>query len=75
MTEKLPRITAADAVRVLEKEGFSLARQSGKHKIYKKKGGRRIIISHHSSKILHPKILKSILQDANISVDRFKELL
>lgn len=25
MTEKLPRITAADAIRVLEKAGFSLA--------------------------------------------------
>jgi predicted RNA binding protein YcfA (HicA-like mRNA interferase family) len=35
MTDKLPRINAADAIRVLEKAGFFLARQSGSHKIYK----------------------------------------
>jgi len=34
MTDKLPRMSAADAIRVLEKVGFSLARQSGSHKIY-----------------------------------------
>jgi predicted RNA binding protein YcfA (HicA-like mRNA interferase family) len=35
MTDKLPRVRAADAVRVLEKAGFFLARQSGSHRIYK----------------------------------------
>jgi len=29
MTERLPRVSAAEAVRVLEKAGFFLARQSG----------------------------------------------
>jgi len=41
MTEKLPRVTASDATRVLEKAGFSFSRQSGSHKIYKNREGRR----------------------------------
>jgi len=36
MSEKLPRVTAADAIKVLEQAGFFLSRQSGSHKIYKK---------------------------------------
>ncbi len=37
MSEKLPRITAAEVIRMVEKCGFFLTRQSGKHKIYKNK--------------------------------------
>ena len=75
MTERLPRITAADAIRALEKAGFSLARQSGKHKIYKNKEGKRVTVPHHLSKILHPKVLRSILRDADLTIEKFKELM
>ena len=75
MTEKLPRITAAEAIRIIEKEGFFLARQSGKHKIYKNQEGMRVTISYHSGKILHPKVLKSILRNADLSIERLKELM
>ena len=73
--EKLPKITAADTIRALEKAGFSLARQSGKHKIYKNRKGKRVTIPHHLSKILHPKVLKSILEDADLTIEKFKELM
>lgn len=43
MKEKLPRITASDVIKVLEKAGFFLARQSGSHKIYKNKEGTVLI--------------------------------
>lgn len=75
MTEKLPRVTAAEAIRVLERVGFLLARQSGSHKIYKNKEGKRVTIPYHSGRTLHPKVLQSILRDANLTVERFKELL
>lgn len=45
MTEKLPKITAAEIIRVLEKAGFSFSRQSGSHKIYKNKEGKRTTVS------------------------------
>ena len=75
MTDKLPRVSAADAVRVLEKAGFFLARQSGSHRIYKNAEGRRATIPFHSGKELHPKILKSILRDADLTVEEFLELM
>ncbi len=75
MTEKLPRITAAEAIKALEKAGFFLARQSGSHKIYKNNEGKRVTISYHPGKILHPKVLKSILKDADLAVEKFKKLI
>jgi predicted RNA binding protein YcfA (HicA-like mRNA interferase family) len=74
MTDKLPRVSAADAVRVLEKAGFYLVRQSGSHMIFKNAEGKRATIPFHSGKELHPKILKSILRDANLTVEEFLEL-
>ena len=75
MTEKLPRITAAETIRVLEKAGFFFSRQSGRHKIYKNKEGKRTTVPYHSGKILHPKTLKSILRDANLTIEEFNNLL
>lgn len=75
MTDKLPRINAADAIRALERAGFFLVRQSGSHKIYKNAAGKRITVPFHSGKQLHPKILKSILRDADMSVEEFLQLM
>lgn len=75
MTDKLPRANAADAVRVLEKAGFFLARQSGSHRIYKNADGKRATVPFHSGKELHPKILKSILRDAGLTVEEFLDLM
>jgi predicted RNA binding protein YcfA (HicA-like mRNA interferase family) len=60
---------------VLEKVGFSLARQSGSHMIYKNATGKRVTVPYHTAKILHPKLLKSILRDADLSIARLEELL
>jgi len=75
MSPRLPRVTAAQAIRVLEKLNFRLVRQSGSHKIFKNASGKRVTVPHHSGKILHPKVLKSILRDAGLSVEEFRRLL
>ncbi len=75
MSEKLPRVTATDIIRALEKAGFSLSRQSGSHKIYKNKSGRRVTVPYHSGDILHPKVLKSILKDADLRIEDLKHLI
>jgi predicted RNA binding protein YcfA (HicA-like mRNA interferase family) len=75
MTEKLPRITADDVIKVLERIGFFFSRQRGSHKIYKNKEGKRVTVPYHSGKILHPRVLKSILSDTDLTVEEFKELL
>lgn len=75
MSERLPRVTAAQVIRVLEKIGFEQTRQSGSHKIFKNRAGRRVTVAYHSGDILHPKVLKSILADADLTVDEFRQLL
>lgn len=72
---KLPRVTARQIVGALEKFGFALARQSGSHMIYKNATGKRVTVPFHTSRILHPKILKSILRDADLSVEDLEKLL
>lgn len=62
-------------IAVLEKLGFSFARQAGSHAIYKNTIGLRTTIPIHGGKILHPKTVKTILRDTNISVDEFINLL
>ncbi|HBA45854.1 MAG: hypothetical protein UT98_C0003G0057 [Candidatus Nomurabacteria bacterium GW2011_GWF2_40_31] len=46
-----------------EKAGFILSRQRGSHMIFYHEKGVRLTIPHHGTKILHPKIVKSILKD------------
>ena len=72
---RLPRITAKQIIYILEKRGFKLVRQSGSHKIYKKSDGKRTTVPFHDGKILHPKILKSILNDAGIEIEELEKLL
>ncbi|HPJ85209.1 MAG TPA: type II toxin-antitoxin system HicA family toxin [Methanothrix sp.] len=75
MTDKLPRVTADEVIRALERAGFTLVRQSGSHRIYRNEEGARITIPYHSNKILHPKVLKSILKDADLTADEFRNLM
>jgi predicted RNA binding protein YcfA (HicA-like mRNA interferase family) len=72
---KLPRLTAREICAVLEKLGFSVVRQSGSHIIYKNAEGKRATVPFHAAKILHPKVLKSILRDAGISSEDLSKLL
>jgi predicted RNA binding protein YcfA (HicA-like mRNA interferase family) len=75
VTPKLPRVTAAEAIRALERAGFTLSRQSGSHKIYKNPAGRRVTVPYHSGQTLHPKVLQSILRDAELTAEQFQGLL
>ena len=62
-------------IKIVEKMGFHFMRQSGSHKIYKNNEGKRVTIAYHSGKILHPKIIKSILNDVGISANEFKKII
>ena len=66
MTGKLPLITADKLISLLEKNGFSLVRQSGSHKIYRNSENIRVTVPYHNGEILHPKILRQILTDADL---------
>lgn len=59
MKDKLPKLNAKEAEKLLFDNGFVLDRQKGSHRIYKK-DNKRMLIPFHTSKILHPKIIKEL---------------
>ena len=65
---RLPRVHAKQIIAMLEKHGFVLSRQSGSHMIYIK-DGKRVTVPFHGTTILHPKVLKSILRDIDMSIE------
>ncbi|WP_288680344.1 type II toxin-antitoxin system HicA family toxin [uncultured Brachyspira sp.] len=64
MKDKLPTLNSKEAEKLLFENGFILDRQSGSHRIYKK-DNKRMVIPHHSGKILHPKIIKELFEILN----------
>ncbi len=63
---KMPRVSSDEIIRILKRKGFTIVRQSGSHMIFRNEKGVRITVPHHYGKILHPKILKSIMNDAEL---------
>ena len=61
MKDKLPKLNSKEAEKLLFENGFILDRQRGSHRIYKKEN-KRMVIPHHSGKILHPKIIKELFE-------------
>ncbi|MEI0566814.1 type II toxin-antitoxin system HicA family toxin [Brachyspira pulli] len=59
MKDKLPKLNAKEAEKLLFDNGFVLDRQKGSHRIYKK-DNKRMVTPFHTSKILHPKIIKEL---------------
>jgi predicted RNA binding protein YcfA (HicA-like mRNA interferase family) len=57
---KRPRLTAAEAERMLFAAGFVLMRSKGSHRIYFR-AGERVVVPFHRGKILHPKIVLEVL--------------
>ncbi|MHB1664623.1 MAG: type II toxin-antitoxin system HicA family toxin [bacterium] len=58
---KLPKLTSNEAESLLLKAGFELIRSKGSHRIYIKKNI-RVVVPFHSNKILHPKIVKQVVE-------------
>ena len=73
---KLPRITAAETIKALEKLGFTKVRQKGSHVIMKKYLNEKENLQIGCVVPLHKKTiavgtLKNILNQADISVEEF----
>lgn len=63
---KLPRITATEAEKLLLKIGLIQIKSKVSPRIYFREKV-RVVIPFHSAKVLHPKIVKQVLQAIDIS--------
>jgi predicted RNA binding protein YcfA (HicA-like mRNA interferase family) len=70
---KLPRdISGAEALRALERLGFSVIRQTGSH-VRLAQGDRRVTVPMHRHLVVGT--LQSILRQAGVSLDDFQNAL
>ena len=68
---KLPGIGQRDAVRVLQKVGFRVVRESGH--IVMSNGQQRLTIPRHNP--IHALTMGAIAKDAGLTPDQFRDLL
>ncbi|OPY22541.1 MAG: YcfA-like protein [Methanomethylovorans sp. PtaU1.Bin073] len=50
MSEKLPRVTAKQLIKVVESIGFQLVCQSGSHMVFRNNEAKRIVIPYNTRK-------------------------
>ena len=69
MSQRVPPLTPDQAIRLIQRFGFTQVRQSGSHKIFRNPEGIRVTIPYHKGKTLHPKIIKVIARDLGLTVE------
>jgi len=76
MTARLPVLKPKQVIKALERAGFYIHRQSGSHArlIHKTDHKLRVTVATHN-KDIKPATFKSILKQANLTPDEFRQLL
>lgn len=69
---KLPILKPRQVIAALEKAGFRQVRQKGSH-VQLKRGNLLVTVPNHPGD-LNPNVLKSILRQAQLSLEEFTEL-
>ena len=72
---RLPRVTGADIVRALEREGFTVLRRKGSHAYLRHLDGRSTVVPLHAGETLGPGLVSKILRDVKLDRHRFETLL
>ena len=72
---KLPIVNAKQLEKLLLQLGFIIHRQKGNHKFYKHADGRYTTIPHHTGEDLSRPLLKTILNQIDLSSEEFIQLL
>ena len=76
MSRRLPAVKPREALRALGRAGFIIHHTSGSHHVLKHPGKPhlRVTIPHHN-KDLKRRTLASIIEQAGLTADEFRELL
>ena len=69
---KLPVISGIEAIKALERLGFSVVRQSGSHIVLRKGSSGCVVPNHQEMKI---GTLNGVLKQAGVSLDDFIKVL
>jgi predicted RNA binding protein YcfA (HicA-like mRNA interferase family) len=72
---KLKLVSAQRLERLLLTVGFERIRQKGSHVFYRHPDGRATTIPHHSGTDLPRPLLRTILREIQMSVDKYNDLL
>ena len=75
MSDKLPRLTAREFIRVLERKGWEHDRSRGSHHIYVHPATRRTLSVPVARRAMSIGTLARLLKDAEISRDELRRLL
>jgi predicted RNA binding protein YcfA (HicA-like mRNA interferase family) len=68
---KYPVLKAEEIIRILLIFGFIEVRQKGSHKQFKHKDGRMTTVPVHKRRDISPILLKQILKEINIDLNKF----
>ena len=72
---ELPTVTGKQVITALEKLGFVIQRAKGSHVRLKDHNGRVVTVPTHANKTLGKGLLLKILKDAELSKEKFIDLL
>lgn len=75
MSERLPRITAAELLRALQRDGWTIVRQRGHAQLKHPTKPGRVTIPIHAGVTLNPKTLSTALEQAGLSAADLRRLL
>ena len=71
---KLPRRRGREVIAALRRAGFTVVRIKGSHHFLKHSDGRCTVVPVHAGEIIGPGLMKTILDDAEITIEQFLEL-
>lgn len=74
MSDKLPRLTAKELIRVLERKGCELDRSRGSHHIYIHPATRRTLTVPIARRVMSIGTPSRLLKDADIGRDQLRKL-
>jgi len=66
---KYPVLKPREVVAILEKLGFTEARQRGSHKRYRHPDGRSTTVPFHTGRDISPILLRQIAKDINLTLE------
>jgi predicted RNA binding protein YcfA (HicA-like mRNA interferase family) len=70
-----PRVTGADLIAALRRDGFVVIRIRGSHHFLRHEDGRRTVVPVHSGETIGPGLLHKILRDCQLSLEDALKLL